>query len=74
MSKTLVKQNLGGVQVSSTTLLIGLALLALLVWYLLKNRTAMAATYTNEEKWDVDWDTVTMLPKSITVHRNAVRG
>ena len=60
---------------SGTTILIGLALVGLIIYLMLKNRDTAAAvgTYNNAETWNIKWDNDTMLPLSIVVHRNATR-
>lgn len=75
MTKALIKRNVNvaGYRISGTTAIIGVALLALLLWYLMR-RNAMAGTYKNVETWTVKWDPVTMLPLEVEVHRDATRG
>jgi len=75
MSKALTERQ---VQVSnpgtpSAGLIIGLIVVGLIIWYLLKRKEAQpAGQYLNEEKWDVQYN-VDGLPTSITIHRNATR-
>jgi len=71
-SKVPVKYN---PTISSTTLLLGLAVVGLLVWFLLKGRTGAqvpAGNYSNLESWDVQWSD-DGLPLKITIHRDAKR-
>lgn len=57
----------------STGIVIGIILVGLLIWFLMKKNSAQAAgQYLNEEKWDVKYSE-DGLPTSITIHRNATR-
>ena len=62
------------------TVMIGIAIVALIIWLLLKNRQSSmtgivgtAGTYKNEESWDVQYN-ADGLPTKVTIHRNAIRG
>lgn len=68
MSKALTKSN-PLAKMSGTTLLIGVVLVGLLVWYLMKKKP-VAATYQNLETWDIKYS-VDGLPTTITIHRDA---
>jgi len=55
------------------TWIVGLALVGLLVWFLLKSRTQpVAGTYNNLESWEVSYNP-DGLPTKITIHRDARR-
>ena len=73
MSKAIANRK---VQVStpapSAGLIIGLIVVGLLIWYLMKKNSQPAGQYLNEEKWDVKYSE-DGLPTSITIHRNATR-
>jgi len=70
MSRALVRRK-QGIQISGETIII-IALAALVIWWIMKRQPA-AGQYLNEEKWSIDWDEKTMLPKTVTIHRNATR-
>ena len=77
MSKAVAKRStsLGS---NSTMMLLGLAVIGILVYFLLKKQNAAATTppagtYQNAESWKIKWDPETMLPLEIEVHRDAVR-
>lgn len=68
MSRALTKSN-PLANISGATLLIGVVLVGLLVWYLLKHKP-VAASYTNLEKWNVKYN-LDGLPVEIEIHRDA---
>ena len=56
---------------SNLNWVIGLALVGLVVWFLLKNKGA-STQYLNKEEWDISYDE-NGLPTKITIHRDARR-
>ena len=73
MKKSLVKyqRNLPA-KTSGVTLLIGVVIVGLILWFILKGKTTQASTYNNVESWDVAYNE-DGLPTKITIHREAVR-
>ena len=77
MSKAVAKRSVS-LGSNSTMMILGLAVIGILVYFLLKKQNAAATTppagtYQNLEKWSIKWDPETMLPLEIEVHRDAVR-
>lgn len=60
-----------GLQVSGTTVVIGLALIILLIWFMTRNKAA-AGSYQNAETWEITWSP-DGLPTKVTIHRDARR-
>ncbi len=56
---------------SATAIVVGLALIGLLVYFLLRNPQS-TSEYKNLESWDVQYN-VDGLPTKITIHRDAVK-
>ena len=63
-------------EASSFSWLLGLALVGLIIWLFVKNKSQGSASpvgqYLNEESWDVSYNE-DGLPTKITIHRNATR-
>ena len=75
MSKAVAKRS-ASLGSNSTMMILGLAVIGILVYFLLKKQSAAAlpaGTYQNLESWKIKWDPETMLPLEIEVHRDAVR-
>ena len=73
MSKALAERQVGVSNPSmSSGLIIGLIIVGLLIWYLMKRKAQPAGQYLNEEKWDISYN-VDGLPTTVTIHRDARR-
>lgn len=57
---------------TNPTVLIGILVIGLLLWFILKNKQSTVGQYQNEEAWDITYST-DGLPTKIVIHRNAVR-
>ena len=76
----LVKRNLPARTATTTgispTVMVGLAIVALIIWLILKSRQSnmagIAGTYKNEESWSVQYNE-DGLPTKVTIFRNAIR-
>ena len=72
MTKALTKYQ-RNLPASGTTLVIGVILIALVIWLLLKNRQGSnTGQYKNFESWDVQYN-ADGLPIKISIHRDARR-
>lgn len=58
---------------SNFTTLLVIGAIILIAYLLLQSRQAGAGQYNNIETWDIKWDEKTMLPTSVSVHREATR-
>ena len=73
MRKSLVKyqRNLPA-KTSGVTLLIGALIIGVIIWFLMKGKTAQASSYTNAEEWNVTYSE-DGLPTKIVISRHAIR-
>jgi len=72
MTKDLTKYQ-RNLPAKGTTLVIGIILIALIIWLLLKNRqTPIAGEYKNLEEWSVTYNE-DGLPIKISINRKATR-
>ena len=71
MRRSLVRYN-PSTKVSGTTILIGIALVGLIIWLIVRSKQPTAGQYLNKESWDISYNE-DGLPTKITIHRDATR-
>ena len=72
MRRDLVRRSNPPAKISGTTLIIGLVLVGLIIWLVVRNKQPTAGQYLNKESWDISYNE-DGLPTKITINRDATR-